>query len=76
LSLWTCRRHRRHPPNNKNNNNNMISLWGRLFTMAQCQQMNQLAEQHAYQGIGTIGAGWSNEKYTLTDQHFEEKEKE
>lgn len=47
---------------------------GRLFTVEQCQQMNRMVEYHAYRGIGTIGAGWTNELYTLTAQHLQCKE--
>jgi hypothetical protein len=43
---------------------------GRLLSKETCQEMNRLAEQYAYQGIGTIGAGWTNELYTLTDLHM------
>lgn len=47
---------------------------GQLFTVEQCEQMNRMAEYHAYRGIGTIGAGWTNEIYTLTAQHLQCKE--
>lgn len=47
---------------------------GRLFTEEQCLQMNRMAEYHAYKGIGTIGAGWTNELYTLTAQHMQCKD--
>ena len=47
---------------------------GRLFTEEQCMQMNRMAEYHAYRGIGKIGAGWTNELYTLTAQHMQCKE--
>jgi hypothetical protein len=47
---------------------------GRLFTEEQCTQMNRMAEYHSYQGIGTIGAGWTNELYTLTSQHMQCKD--
>ena len=43
---------------------------GRLFTPQQCLQINRMAEYHAYRQIGTIGAGWTNELYTLTAQHM------
>lgn len=46
-------------------------VWkGRLFTEKQCRQINRMAEYHAYRGIGTIGAGWTNLMYTLTAQHM------
>jgi len=44
---------------------------GRLFTVEQCQQINRMAEYYAYSRIGTIGAGWTNELYTLTAQHLQ-----
>ena len=47
---------------------------GQLFTVEQCEQINRMAEYHAYRGIGTIGAGWTNEIYTLTAQHLQCKE--
>lgn len=47
---------------------------GRLFTPEQCMQMNRMAEYHAYRQIGTIGAGWTNELYTLTAQHMQCKD--
>jgi hypothetical protein len=47
---------------------------GKLFTEEQCLQMNRMAEYHAYKGIGTIGAGWTNELYTLTAQHMQCKD--
>jgi hypothetical protein len=47
---------------------------GKLFTVEQCEQMNRMAEYHSYRGIGTIGAGWTNEMYTLTAQHLQCKE--
>lgn len=47
---------------------------GRLFTEEQCMQINRMAEYHAYRGIGTIGAGWTNELYTLTAQHMQCKD--
>jgi hypothetical protein len=47
---------------------------GRLFTKEQCLQMSRMAEYHAYRGISTIGAGWTNELYTLTAQHMQCKE--
>uniref|UniRef100_A0A7S3LHH2 Fe2OG dioxygenase domain-containing protein n=1 Tax=Amphora coffeiformis TaxID=265554 RepID=A0A7S3LHH2_9STRA len=43
---------------------------GRLFTPQQCLQINRMAEYHAYRQIGTVGAGWTNELYTLTAQHM------
>ncbi|KAL3903477.1 MAG: hypothetical protein SGILL_010428 [Bacillariaceae sp.] len=43
---------------------------GRLFTQKQCRQLNRMAEYHAYRGIGSIGAGWTNVMYTLTAQHM------
>ena len=43
---------------------------GKLFTPEQCDQLNRMSEYHAYKGIGTIGAGWTNEIYTLTAQHM------
>lgn len=43
---------------------------GRLFTETQCAQLSRMAEYHAYHGIETIGAGWTNEIYTLTAQHM------
>lgn len=47
---------------------------GRLFTPEQCMQINRMAEYHAYRCIGTIGAGWTNELYTLTAQHMQCKD--
>jgi hypothetical protein len=47
---------------------------GRLFTEEQCAQLNRMAEYHAYSGIGSIGAGWTNELYTLTSQHMQCKD--
>lgn len=46
---------------------------GRLFTVEQCEQLNRMAEYHAYKSIATnsIGAGWTNEIYTLTAQHMQ-----
>jgi hypothetical protein len=47
---------------------------GRLFTEEQCRQISRMAEYHAYRGISTIGAGWTNELYTLTAQHMQCKD--
>jgi hypothetical protein len=47
---------------------------GRLFTPEQCMHINRMAEYHAYRGIGTSGAGWTNELYTLTAQHMQCKD--
>lgn len=43
---------------------------GRLFTEEQSKQIIRMAEYAAYGSIGTIGAGWGNEIYTLTAQHM------
>jgi len=46
---------------------------GRLFTVEQCEQLNRMSEYHAYKrrsATNTIGAGWTNEIYTLTAQHM------
>lgn len=43
---------------------------GRLFTPEQCAQLNRMSEYHAYKGTGKVGAGWTNEIYTLTAQHM------
>jgi hypothetical protein len=47
---------------------------GRLFTGNQCEQLNRMAEYHAYKGIGNkltnVASGWTNEIYTLTAQHM------
>uniref|UniRef100_A0A7S0FJM2 Fe2OG dioxygenase domain-containing protein n=1 Tax=Minutocellus polymorphus TaxID=265543 RepID=A0A7S0FJM2_9STRA len=43
---------------------------GRLFTPEECAQLNRMSEYHAYKGTGTVGAGWTNEIYTLTAQHM------
>lgn len=47
---------------------------GILFTPEQCMQINRMAEYHAYRLIGTIGAGWTNELYTLTAKHMQCKD--
>ncbi|CAB9507624.1 P4Hc [Seminavis robusta] len=47
---------------------------GRLFTVDQCEQINRMAEYHAYSKLGVIGGGWTNEMYTLTAQHIQCKE--
>lgn len=44
---------------------------GRLFTNEQCMQMNRMAEYHAYEKVGTVGGGWTNELYTLTTLHMQ-----
>jgi len=44
---------------------------GRLFTVEQCNQINRMAEYHAYSKLETVGAGWTNEMYTLTAQHMQ-----
>ena len=44
---------------------------GRLFTKDQCDQINRMSEHNHYKNIGTIGAGWTNEIFTLTAQHME-----
>jgi hypothetical protein len=44
---------------------------GRLFSIEECEQLNRMAEYQAYRGIGTVGAGWTNEFYTLTAQHMQ-----
>mmetsp|Transcript_18968 Transcript_18968/g.28123 ORF Transcript_18968/g.28123 Transcript_18968/m.28123 type:complete len:340 (-) Transcript_18968:216-1235(-) len=43
---------------------------GRLFTLEQCAQLNRMSEYHAYKGIGSVKAGWSDQIYTLTAQHM------
>jgi hypothetical protein len=43
---------------------------GRIFTIEQCNQLSRMAEYHAYRGIGTVGAGWTCQYYTLTAQHM------
>ena len=43
---------------------------GRIFTIEQCEQLSRMAEYHAYRGIGTVGAGWTCQYYTLTAQHM------
>jgi len=47
---------------------------GRLFTKEQCQQLNLMAESHAYKSIGKFGEGWTSQLYTLTDQHMQCKD--
>lgn len=43
---------------------------GTLFTPEQCNQLMRMSEYHAYKGIGSNWAGWTNEIYTLTAQHM------
>jgi hypothetical protein len=44
----------------------------RLFTVEQCQQINRMAEYHAYphRNRAQYGHGWTNKLYTLTAQHL------
>lgn len=43
---------------------------GKLFSVKQCEQLNRMAEHHAYSQIGTINSGWTDQIYTLTAQHM------
>lgn len=43
---------------------------GRLFTVEQCEQLGRMSEHYSYGQIGTIGAGWTDQIYTLTAQHM------
>ena len=47
---------------------------GRLFTVDQCEQINRMAEYHAYRQLGVVGGGWSDQMYTLTAQHIQCKD--
>jgi hypothetical protein len=44
----------------------------RLFTVEQCEQINRMAEYHAYphRNRAQFGHGWTNKLYTLTAQHL------